>query len=584
MTFRWVTSVRASKSSAGRPGVRTWGRFHGLVLSALAGCALGACSGEIKYAGPGGGDPLSPATSNKGLGGGSTPGSTPGSGPGSGAPVGSNPADPRIAQRIWRLSPDQFNAEIVRLFGAGAPAVKIPETAAEDGITNIAANAVVDLGNASVFTDGARAIASWVVAQKNTTTRCTNYGTEPCVDSFLGWFPQAAFRRPLSSAEIAELRGLYDGLRGSYDYDYAFGGIVRAVLLSPDFLYRTELGGKTPSVLAASEIANLLAFSITDQSPDAELLKAAETADLTNPDQREAQARRLMAKSESAWQRFFWQWLEMATLYSQGQEVGLDPALVTQMEEEYRKFVREVVITQHGSLRDVLSAPYTWVQPELAKLYGATHPGSGLAKVQLDPKQRGGILTQGAWLVSHGKKGRDNVVRRGMNIYRQAMCNNDLHPPAGVDVQAELKKLVGPNASVREIVDARGAAPACGGCHKLADPVGMVFESFASDGKWQTTDAIGKPVDTKVDITGLGMFDNAHAYATALADDLAFQRCFVQRFTHFLVGIDLGSPEMVGWTQQAHERFLATGTSLEELLVSIVRHPAFIERRMEKGP
>ena len=58
----------------------------------------------------------------------------------------------------------------------------------------------------------------------------------------------------------------------------------------------------------------------------------------------------------------------------------------------------------------------------------------------------------------------------------------------------------------------------------------------------------------------------------------------MQRFTHFLVGIDLGSPEMVAWTQQAHERLLETDLSLEELLVSIVRHPAFIERREETGP
>jgi hypothetical protein len=540
-----------------------------------------ACSGDIEFTGPGS---KSASSNGKVPGVGSSAGSLPGSTPGTGAPSGTTPGDPRIAQRIWRLSPDQFNAEIVRLFGTGAPDVKIAETAAEDGITNIAANAVVDMGNASVFADGARAIANWVVAQKNTTTRCTNYGMDACVDSFLAWFPAAAYRRSVTSTEIATLRTLFDGLRGTYTYDYAFSGVVRAVLLSPDFLYRSELGGKTPTVLAPNEIANLLAFSIADQSPDAELLKAAETGDLTNPDQREAQARRLMAKSERAWQNFFWQWLQMDTLYSQGQEVGLDPALVTQMEEEYRKFVREVVVTQHGSLRDVLSAPYTWVQPELAKFYGATHPGTGLAKVQLDPKQRGGILTQGAWLVSHGKKGRDNVVRRGMGIYRQALCNNDLRPPAGVDVQAELKKLVGPNASVREIVDARGGAPACGSCHKAADPVGMVFESFGSDGKWQTTDAIGMPVDTKVDVQGLGMFDNAHAYSTALADDLAFQRCFVRRFTHFLVGIDMGATEMVAWTQQAHERFLATGTSLEELLVAIVRHPAFIERRVEKGP
>lgn len=545
----------------------------------LAGCTVAACSGDISASnGPRGGDPFV-----NGPNGGSGSGAGPGSGPGSGA-VGAKPGDPRIAQRIWRLSSEQFNAEIERLFGAGAPDVEIPETAAEAGITNIAENALVDLGNASIFADGVRAIAGWVVMQKNTTTRCSNYGQPACVDSFLQWFPEAAYRRAVTAAEIAELRKLFTDLDATYEYDYAFGGIVRAVLLSPDFLYRTELGSGSGAVMSNNEIANLLAFAITDHAPDDPLLQAAESGDLSNPDQRETQARRLMAKSERAWQRFFWEWLEMHTLESQGSEVGLNAQLIEQMDEEYRKFVREVVITEKGSLRDVLSAPYTWVQPQLAQHYGVTHPGSGLQKVQLNPAQRGGILTQGAWLVAHGKKGRDNVVRRGMNIFRQAMCNNSLAPPAGVDVQAELKKLVGPDATVREIVDARGAAASCGGCHRVADPVGMVFESFGSDAKWQTTDVAGHAVDTKIDVMGLGMFDNAHAYATALADDLAFQRCFVQRFVHFLAGIDLGSPQMVAWSQEAHERLLETDLSLEELLISIVRHPAFIERRAESRP
>lgn len=549
----------------------------------LAGCTVAACSGSIESSkGPGGGDPLVNGPNGSA---GSGAGSGPGSGTsGTGSGQGAKPGDPRIAQRIWRLSSEQFNAEIERLFGAGAPQVEIPETAAEAGITNIAENALVDLGNASIFADGVREISRWVVMQRNTTTRCTDFGQPACVDSFLKWFPEAAYRRAVTSAETAELRKLFDDLRGTYDYDYSFGGIVRAVLLSPDFLYRTELGGSKPTVMSNNEIANLLAFAITDHAPDAELMTAAKSGDLSDPAEREQQARRLMAKSERAWQRFFWEWLEMHTLQSQGQEVGLSQALIDQMKEEYDEFVREVVITEKGSLRDVLSAPYTWVQPQLAQHYGVTHPGSGLQKVQLDSGERGGILTQGAWLVAHGKKGRDNVVRRGMNIYRQAMCNNSLAPPPGVDVQAELKKLVGPNATVREIVEARGSASACGGCHRVADPVGMVFENFASDGKWQTTDVAGHTVDAEVDVDGLGTFNNAHAYAIALADDLAFQRCFVQRFTHFLVGIDLGSPQMVAWAQEAHERLLDTDLSLEELLVSIVRHPAFIERRMESSP
>lgn len=553
----------------------------------LASGLLGACQGSISAPGdgPGGDSPMSGGGLD-GVGGSGSAGSgSSGSGaqPGGGGPSAIDPGDPRIAPRIWRLTSRQFNDEVARLFGTGAPQVMIPETAAEYGITNIAENAAVDLGNASLFADAARTIAAWVVQRGNATTRCSDFGAEGCVDTFLGWFPAGAFRRPVAAAELAELRALFDDLRGSYEYDYAFSGIVRAVLLSPDFLYRMELGDGG-EVMTGHEIANLMAFAITDQSPDDELLAAAESEDLTDSDVREQEARRLMQKSERSWQRFFWEWLQMSTLWSQGEEVGLDDALVAQMEAEYRAFVRGVVIDEQGTLREVLSASHTWVEPELAQLYGVDHPGGGVARVELDPSQRGGLLTQGAWLVSHGKRGRDNVVRRGMNIYKAAMCNNDLSPPVGVDVQAELAKLVGPDATVRETVDARGNAPSCGGCHRVADPVGMVFESFTSDGRWQDSYPDGRPVDTAITVDGIGDFDDARAFAAALVDDLAFQRCFVQRFAHFLVGVDLGSPQSVAWTQEAHERFLESDTSLEELLVAIVRHPAFVERRAETSP
>jgi hypothetical protein len=553
-------------------------------LSVLIGCASSACSGSIEgdpNAAPGGanGTAATGGTSPTGGGGaGASNGGNGGNG-GTGA-VGNEPGDPRIAQRVWRLSPEQLNQEIAKLFGAGAPQLNVPDTASENGIINIAENAVVDLGNASIFADGIRAVANWVVEQGDSTTRCTPYGDSACVDTLLGWLPRAAFRRPVSADEITELRQLFDSLDASYEHDYAFAGLVRAILLAPDFLYRLELN----TVLEPFEIASLMAFAITDDSPDDELIDSAENEDLTDPDVREAQARRLIAKSEKVWQRFFWEWLHMSTLYSQGAEVGLSDQIVDQMEEEYRTFIREVIVTNHGSLRDVLSAPYTWAQPELAAHYGADHPGSGVQRIELDPMQRGGILTQGAWLVSHGKDGRDNVVRRGMNIFKDAMCNNNLRPPDGVDVQAELAKLVGPDATVREVVEARGNAPACGGCHQLPDPMGMVFETFKSDGAWQEAYPDGTPVDSNVTVTGIGDFDNARVLSEAFADDTSFQRCFVQRFTHFIAGVDLGSPSMVEWSEQTHAKLVETDGDLEEMLVAIVRHPAFIERRTEVAP
>jgi hypothetical protein len=563
---------------------RSEARAHLSLL--LSGCVLVACSGTIA---PGSAedDGRPPAPRGDAVGGSSGRAVDQGAGTAAGNGAGGSRADPaleerRIAPRIWRLTEWQFNDEVRRLFGDGAPEVSIPAAAGEHGITNMAANAVVDLGNASLFADGARTVARWVVERGAEVSGCAQYGTDACIDSLLSWLPQRAFRRAVPASEAAELRALFDELRRDYEYDYAFAGVVRAVLLSPDFLYRTELG--EAGTMEPHEIANLLAFAITDEGPDAELLAAAERGELSDPDEREAQARRLMERSARAFQRFFWEWLEMRTLYSQGDEVGLPPALVAQMEEEYRAFVREVVVERRGSLHELLSASYTFARPELAAHYGLEHAGTGLARVELDPAQRGGLLTQGAWLVSHGKRGRDNVVRRGMNIYKQAMCNNALNPPPGLDVQAELAKLVGSDATVRETVQARGEAPVCGGCHRVADPVGLVFENFASDARFQETYPDGRPVDSAIELAGVGRFDDARAFSAALADDLAFQRCLVQRFTQFLVGIDLGATGRVAWLQQAHERFLETDTSFEELLVAIVRHPAFVERRAEDEP
>jgi len=238
-----------------------------LALSVLIGLSLSACSGSIES------DP--DADPNSPTGGAATGGANPAGGGGTAAnsggggnsgnggtgAVGSVPGDPRIAQRIWRLSPEQLNQEIAKLFGSGAPELIVTETAPDNGIIKIAAHAVIDLGNASIFADGMRAVATWVVEQGDRATRCSPYGDSACVDTLLGWLPREAFRRPVSSDEIDDLRALFDGLEARYEYDYAFQGGLRAILLSPEVVYLIELN----TVLTPFEIANLMAFAITDR-------------------------------------------------------------------------------------------------------------------------------------------------------------------------------------------------------------------------------------------------------------------------------------------------------------------------------
>ncbi len=165
----------------------------------------------------------------------------PGSGGVGGGGPGTNPADPRLEARVWRLTPDQYNTEVQRLF-PGAPFVDLPTGSSEYGITNIAAAARIDLGNASQFTEAARQLGTWAADQGASAARCSDFGTAACIDTFLDWFPEAAYRRPLTDAEKTALRGVYDDTASMYDTTWGFSAVVRAVLLSPQFLYRPEIG------------------------------------------------------------------------------------------------------------------------------------------------------------------------------------------------------------------------------------------------------------------------------------------------------------------------------------------------------
>jgi hypothetical protein len=466
----------------------------------------------------------------------------------------------------------------VQRFFPGAPSVTLPVGGSEFGLSNIAVAARIDSGNATQFTEAANTIGNWVTAQGATAARCTTFGTSECVDTLLDWLLPEAFRRPATTEERTEIRGVYDDTVATYGEEWAFTAVVRSVLLSPQFLYRTEIGPAGTGIVAIDdyEIASLLSFSLLDRGPDQELLADANAARLSDPAVREQHARRLMGSSAGIWQRFFWEWLKMSTLQSQGVETGLDAALIANLEEEYRTFVENIVVTNRGNLSTLLTSTQTWGKPDVAEYYGVTHPGGELATFELNPQQRGGLLTLGSWLVAHGKDGRDNVVRRGMGVFRDAMCQNIT--PLNVDLEAATRDLVGADATIREIAEARGADAVCGACHSTSDPVGLAFESFGGDGRYQTTYPDGKPVESQVTWNGV-QYNTAAEVSAALAQDERFEQCLVRRFGHFLLGAEFGAPITVRAAGAAYDAFKANDGSFEELLVAVVRDPSFIERR-----
>jgi len=75
-------------------------------------------------------------------------------------------------------------------------------------------------------------------------------------------------------------------------------------------------------------------------------------------------------------------------------------------------------------------------------------------------------------------------------------------PPDPPNVPALKEAAAGNGAAqtLRQLMEAHRANPACAGCHKMMDPIGFALENFDGIGKWRTEDA-GQKVDASSQLT-----------------------------------------------------------------------------------
>ena len=147
-------------------------------------------------------------------------------------------------------------------------------------------------------------------------------GENPCARQIAENLAHRAYRRPVTEDDISHLMGFYkEGRLDNGTFDQGITEVVAAVLASPDFLFRSiqaPKGGSKNSEFPLSdlELASRLSFFIWNTGPDAELLKLAETNQLSKPGVMDAQVKRMMAdpKAESLVSSFAMKWLNLNSL------------------------------------------------------------------------------------------------------------------------------------------------------------------------------------------------------------------------------------------------------------------------------
>jgi hypothetical protein len=415
---------------------------------------------------------------------------------------------------------------------------------------------------------------------------------ERCLDWFLRDFGTRAYRRPLDAPEAGRYRALFAaGKDAGGGFAAGLAVVITAMLQSPHFLYRVELGqaaaGAREAPLTDWEIAARLSYLLQNTMPDQELLEAARTGRLRAPEDIAAQARRLLAapRARDALASFFTQWLRLEDLPTTAKDPAVyedfTPDLRADMEAEVLAFVDDVVRAGDGRLATLLTAGHSFLRDGLYALYGVPMPappaGSRWKKVELPAGERAGVLTLAGVLATHAHVDQSSPVARGLLVSERLLCRIPPPPPPGIN---NTPPRADPAVATRARFEQHRTNPACAGCHALMDPLGLPFEIYDGMGRHRIVDG-NRPVDASSELKGTsqdGPVRDALELVRRLAAAEEVHACLVKQWLRYAFG-RVETDEDAGTLATALRAFTGSGGRIPDLLLALVTSPAFRTRQ-----
>ena len=369
-----------------------------------------------------------------------------------------------------------------------------------------------------------------------------------CASRIVTAFARRAYRRPVTNGDVAAPLQFFANARASDGFEAGIEMALRALLTSPEFLFRVE---REPEGLARGvsyrisdvELASRLSFFLWSSIPDEDLLAAAERGRLHEPAVLKAQVKRMLADSraESLTTNFASQWLYLRNLAAVEPNLRLFPDFDDNLRQGFRRETElffHSIVEEDRSVLDLLDADYTFVNERVARHYGIDHVyGDRFRRVSL-PKdsERRGLLGQGSILTVTSHATRTSPVRRGKWILDNILGMPPPAPPVNVPPLKENGS--GSQAqTMRQLMAEHRANPACATCHASIDPLGFALENFDAIGRWRTVGEGRLAIDASGSLPGGTAFNGVSGLRNAL---LGRPDVFVGTLTEKLLTYALG--------------------------------------------
>lgn len=367
-----------------------------------------------------------------------------------------------------------------------------------------------------------------------------------CAQTIISKLARQAFRAPATDADAEFLFSYYKEGRKDGSFESGIRMVVQAILANPKFIFRFE---RTPRTTPAGanfrvsdlELASRLSYFLWSSAPDDRLVTLASQGRLKDPAVLEQEARRLLADPRSAAlvDNFAVQWLRLQTVKEADPDSGLYPNFTRNLGESMTretKLLFESIIREDRSVRDLLTADYTFVDEVLAKHYGMPNvEGSQFRRVAVTDPNRIGLLGHSSILTLTSLATRTSPVLRGKYVMEVLLGVAPPAPPP--DVPPLVENVENQKAlPVRERLEQHRKNPACSACHKMMDPIGLSLENFNAVGLWRAHDS-GAPVDPNGQLYDGSPLDGPVSLRQAI---LNHGDSFIRTFTENFVSYGLG--------------------------------------------
>jgi hypothetical protein len=571
-----------------------------LVASVLAGAMLAACNANINGNAPG--NPQGSGGSSATSGGGSSGmmnvgGTPPGALPSPVCQAGS------VIPSFHRLNRIEYQNSVNALLGTDLPiANDLPVDSLVYGFDNNADVAMSGTLMQKYLNAAQNAVKA---ALADATARavlvpCTLAADNVCARSLLEKFLGKAFRRPASPAEVDDSLGYLKTCSSSPDA--GLGCAMQAALLSSKFLFRTELLGNgqakactesaplassTDGKLSPRAFAARLAYWLTTSTPDADLYAAADSGALSDSAGIATQVQRLLATPSAGSHRspflenFPGQWLQL----SAAAVAAPSPKLFPQFDESLRQALGDesraffaAVINENRSALDLVRSDFSFLNERLATHYGISGvTGTALQKVSTAGTLRGGILTQGSFLMATSSSENTSIVQRAKWVLTNLLCQHLPVPTPGL-IDSVPPPDPGLGLTNRESLTLRTANQPCISCHQSMNPIGFGLEVFDPVGALRSMDH-GKPIDSSGKLPDGQMFADTEGLMQLLKQDARFPACMTKKVLTYALGRGLDAACDADAMQKLGDEWKADGYNLKNHVIRLAQSDMFRSAR-----